>query len=89
MALESNPTKQAFFDKAFGFDNLAAFEVAVFVGLLQQVTQVGLVVAFGGVFVGAGDFQDGGEWDGAALHTLDQALLPLVEQEDDVFDVLG
>lgn len=24
-----------------------------------------------------------------ALHTLDQALLPLVEQKDDVLDVLG
>ena len=51
--------------------------------------QVGLAIAVGGVFVGAGDFQRGGQRDGAALHAFDQAFLPLVEQEDDVFDVLG
>ncbi len=71
---------QALFDQALGFDDLAALELAVFVGLLQQVAQVGLVVAFGGVFVGAGDFQGSGQRDGAALHAFDQALLPLVEQ---------
>lgn len=45
-----------------------------FVGLLQQVAQVG-----------AADFRGGGQGDGAPLHAFDQALLPLVEQEDDIF----
>lgn len=37
---------QALFDQAFGFDDddLATFELAVFIGHLQQVTQVGLTV---------------------------------------------
>jgi hypothetical protein len=51
------------------------------VGLLQQIAQIGLAVASGGVFVGAGDFQGGGQRDGAALHPFDQALFPLVEQQ--------
>ncbi len=80
---------QALFDEALGFDDLAAFELAVFVGLLQQVAQVGLAVAISGVFVGAGDLQGRGLRDGASMHAFDQALFPLVEQEDDVFDVLG
>ncbi len=42
---------QALFDQALGFDDLATFELAVFVGLLQQVAQVGLAVFPGGVGV--------------------------------------
>jgi hypothetical protein len=42
-----------------------------------------------GVLVGPGDFQGCGQRNGAALHAFDQTFLPLVEQEDDVFDVLG
>ena len=79
----------ALFNQALGFDDLAALELAVFVSLLQQVTQVGLAIALSGIFVGAGNFQGGGQRDGAALHAFDQAFLPLVEQEDDVFDVFG
>ena len=60
-------------------------------GLLQQVAQVGLAVFPIGasVLVGPGNFQRCSQRDGAALHTLNQAFLPLVEQEDDVLDVLG
>ena len=58
---------------------------------MQEVAQVGLAVfpCGAGVLVGPGDFQGRGQRDGAALHPLNQALFPLVEQEDDVFDVLG
>ena len=77
----------ALFDQALGLDDLAALELAVLVGLLKQVAQVGLAVAFGGVFIGAGNFQGRGQRDGAALHAFDQAFLPLVKQEHDVFDV--
>ena len=61
------------------------------VGLLQQVAEVGLAVFPGGagILVGSGDSQGGGQRDGAALHAFDQAFFALVEQEDDVFDVLG
>lgn len=48
---------QALFDLALAFVDLAALELAVIVVLLQEVAQVGLAVAFGGVLVGAGDFQ--------------------------------
>ncbi len=84
----------AFFDQSLGLDDLAAFELAVFIGFLQQVAQVGaaplalpLTIGVGVVWVvGAGpsNFQGGGERDGAALHAFDQALFALLQQNDDV-----
>ncbi len=82
----------AFFDQALGLDDLAAFELAVFISLLKQVTQVGsaalalpFAISVGAVWVvgaGPGNFQGSGERDGAALYTLDQALLALLQQKD-------
>ena len=68
--------------QTFGLDNLASVELPVFIGFLEHSAQALIIV------LGAGNFQGGGERDGAALHAFDQAFLPLVEQEDDVLDVL-
>jgi hypothetical protein len=35
---------QALFDQTLGFDDLAAFELAVFIGLTREVIEVGLAV---------------------------------------------
>lgn len=51
------------------------------VGLFQQVAEVFIVM------LGAGDLERGGQRDGAVLHCLDQALLPLFQQENDVPDI--
>jgi hypothetical protein len=65
---------QALFDHALGFNALAAFELAVFVGLLQQVAQVGWAIFAGGtgILVGAGDFERHGQKDAGALYVFDQ-----------------
>ena len=73
----------ALFYQTLRFYDLAAFELAVFIGLLQHVAQVFITV------FGAGNLQRGGKWDGTALHTFNQTLFALIQQKDDVFDVLG
>ncbi len=65
---------QALFNQVLDFDDLAPIDLAVFVGHFHQVAQVGLTVAFGGVFIGAGDFQSRGQWDGAAPYAFYQEL---------------
>ncbi len=70
-------------NQALGLDDLAPVELAILIGLLEHSAEVLVVV------LGAGDFQGSSQRNGAALHAFDQTLLPLVQQEDDVFDVLG
>ena len=73
----------ALFDKAAGFVELAATQLAGFVGLLQDGAEFFVGIA------GFGDFQCGGERDLAFLYAFDQAFFAAFEQEDDVIDVLG
>ena len=70
----------ALFNQALGFNDLAALELAVFVGLLQHIP--GFIVVVGA------DYLDGnGQRNVAALISLDQSLFTLVEQKHDVIDV--
>ena len=73
----------AFFYQTLGFDDLTAFELAVFICLLQHVAELFITVYV------TGNLQRGGEWYSTTLHAFNQTIFALVEQEDNVFDVLG
>ena len=75
------------FNQAFRFNDLASFELAVFISLLQKVAQIVFTMCSG--FTGTGNFKCCDERDVAALHALNQTFLTLIKQKDDVLDVLG